>query len=174
MGNPDNRVYADYVVQNEAAAKRLGVQLQMLPVARAAQLDEAFVAMKREKAAAQGAVAGRAVRDRGAVFGQQGELGVAGVDVVREHAARRDQAVAAVGVQVVPGTREQPGHGRDLGQVLVDVRGEPDALAEQLRAGVQHLVRGREREPRRDRVPEPAAVMPAQDQVGAVRQRGLR
>jgi len=52
IGNPDNRVYADYVVQNEAAAKRLGVQLQMLPVARAAQLDEAFVAMKREKAAA--------------------------------------------------------------------------------------------------------------------------
>jgi len=52
IGNPDNRVYADYVVQNEAAAKRLGLRLQMLPVARAEQLDEAFVAMKREKAAA--------------------------------------------------------------------------------------------------------------------------
>ena len=52
IGNPDNLVYADYVVQNEAAAKRLGVRLQMLPVARAEQLDEAFVAMKREKAAA--------------------------------------------------------------------------------------------------------------------------
>jgi putative ABC transport system substrate-binding protein len=52
IGNPDNRVYADYVVQNEAAAKRLGLRLQMLPVARVEQLDEAFVAMKREKAAA--------------------------------------------------------------------------------------------------------------------------
>ena len=50
IANPSNRVYADYVVQNEAAAKRLGLQLQMLPVARAEQLDEAFVAIKREKA----------------------------------------------------------------------------------------------------------------------------
>jgi putative ABC transport system substrate-binding protein len=52
IANPSNRVYADYVVQNEAAAKRLGLQLQMLPVARAEQLDEAFVAIKREKAGA--------------------------------------------------------------------------------------------------------------------------
>jgi putative ABC transport system substrate-binding protein len=50
IGNPSNRVYADYVAQNEAAAKRLGLRLQMLPVARAEQLDEAFVAIKREKA----------------------------------------------------------------------------------------------------------------------------
>src|SRR5207237_10320022 len=94
------------------------------------------VPAQREQAAAQGAVAGRAVGDRGAVFGQQGELGVAGVDVVREHAARGDQPVPAVGVQVVPGPGGEPGPGRDCGQVLVDVRGEPDALAEQLRAGV--------------------------------------
>ena len=52
IGNPSNRVYADYVAQNEAAAKRLGLQLQMLPVARAEQFDEAFVAIKREKAEA--------------------------------------------------------------------------------------------------------------------------
>ena len=50
IANPNNRVYADYVVQNEAAAKRLGLRLQMLPVARAEQLDEAFVAIKRERA----------------------------------------------------------------------------------------------------------------------------
>ena len=50
IANPNNRVYADYVVQNEAAAKRLGLQLQMLPVARAEQFDEAFVAIKKEKA----------------------------------------------------------------------------------------------------------------------------
>ena len=43
IGNPSNQVYADYVAQNEAAAKRLGLRLQMLPVARAEQLDEAFV-----------------------------------------------------------------------------------------------------------------------------------
>jgi putative ABC transport system substrate-binding protein len=52
IGNPDNRVYADYVDQNEAVAKRLGVQLQMLPVARADQLDEAFADIKRQKATA--------------------------------------------------------------------------------------------------------------------------
>jgi len=50
IANPSNRVYADYVVQNEAAAKRLRLRLQMLPVARAEQLDEAFVAIKRERA----------------------------------------------------------------------------------------------------------------------------
>ena len=50
IANPDNRVYADYVVQNEVAAKRLGLRLQMLPVARAEQFDDAFVAIKREKA----------------------------------------------------------------------------------------------------------------------------
>jgi len=50
IGNPSNRLYADYVAQNEAAAKVLGLRLQMLPVARAEQFDEAFVAIKREKA----------------------------------------------------------------------------------------------------------------------------
>jgi putative ABC transport system substrate-binding protein len=52
IANPSNRVYADYVAQNEAAAQRLRLRLQMLPVARAEQLDEAFVAIKREKAEA--------------------------------------------------------------------------------------------------------------------------
>jgi len=50
IANPSNRLYADYVAQNEAAAKRLGLRLQMLPVARAEQLDEAFAAIKRERA----------------------------------------------------------------------------------------------------------------------------
>ena len=52
IANPSNLVYADYVAQNEAAAQRLGLRLQMLPVARAEQLDEAFNAIKREKAGA--------------------------------------------------------------------------------------------------------------------------
>ena len=52
IANPSNRVYADYVAQNEAAAQRLGLRLQMLPVARADQIDEAFAAIKREKAGA--------------------------------------------------------------------------------------------------------------------------
>jgi len=50
IANPSNRVYADYVAQNEAAAQRLGLRLQMLPVDRVEQFDEAFVAIKREKA----------------------------------------------------------------------------------------------------------------------------
>jgi putative ABC transport system substrate-binding protein len=50
IGNPSNRLYADYVAQNEAAAKLLGLRLQMLPVARAEQFDEAFAAIKKEKA----------------------------------------------------------------------------------------------------------------------------
>jgi putative ABC transport system substrate-binding protein len=50
IGNPSNRLYADYVAQNEAAAKLLGLRLQMLPVARAEQFDEAFAAIKKERA----------------------------------------------------------------------------------------------------------------------------
>jgi len=50
IGNPSNRLYGDYVAQNEAAAKLLGLRLQMLPVARAEQFDETFVAIQREKA----------------------------------------------------------------------------------------------------------------------------
>jgi putative ABC transport system substrate-binding protein len=50
IANPDNRVYADYAAQNQEAAKRLGLRLQMLPVGRAEQFDEAFSSMKREKA----------------------------------------------------------------------------------------------------------------------------
>jgi len=50
IANPSNPVYADYVAQNNAAAERLGLRLQMLPVAPAEQLDEAFAAIKREKA----------------------------------------------------------------------------------------------------------------------------
>src|SRR5262245_42403852 len=36
IANSTNIVYADYVAQNEAAARRLGLQLQMFPVASAA------------------------------------------------------------------------------------------------------------------------------------------
>jgi putative ABC transport system substrate-binding protein len=46
IGNPTNIVYADYVAQNEAAARQLGLKLQMIPVARADDLGPAFDAMK--------------------------------------------------------------------------------------------------------------------------------
>ena len=85
------------------------------------------------------------------MLGQQRELGVAGMHVVREDAALGDQTVLAVGVQVMHRAGKQPGHRGDLGDVLVDVRGEPDALAEELRADVEHLVGGGQREPGRDR-----------------------
>ncbi len=49
IANSDNRVYADYVAQNQDAATRLGLRLQMLPVTRAEQFDEAFSSMKGEK-----------------------------------------------------------------------------------------------------------------------------
>lgn len=50
IANPSNRIYADYVAENEAAAARLGLRLLILPVARAEQLDAAFVTIKMEKA----------------------------------------------------------------------------------------------------------------------------
>jgi len=50
IGNPTNVVYADYVAQNEAAARQLGLKLQMIPVARAEELAAAFDAMQRERA----------------------------------------------------------------------------------------------------------------------------
>ena len=46
IGNPTNIVYADYVAQNEAAARQLGQKLQMIPVSRVDQLAPAFEAMK--------------------------------------------------------------------------------------------------------------------------------
>ena len=46
IGNPTNIVYADYVAQNEAAARQLGLKLQMIPVAQVDQLAPAFEAMK--------------------------------------------------------------------------------------------------------------------------------
>ena len=46
IGNPTNIVYADYVAQNEAAARQLGLKLQMIPVARVDELAPAFQAMK--------------------------------------------------------------------------------------------------------------------------------
>jgi len=46
IGNPTNIVYADYVAQNESAARQLGLKLQMIPVAQVDQLAPAFEAMK--------------------------------------------------------------------------------------------------------------------------------
>ena len=46
IGNPTNIVYADYVAQNDAAARQLGIELQMIPVAQVDQLAPAFEAMR--------------------------------------------------------------------------------------------------------------------------------
>ena len=51
IANPTNVGYADYVAANEAAARQLGVRLQMIPVARAEEFAAAFDAMQRERAA---------------------------------------------------------------------------------------------------------------------------
>ena len=52
IANPENPTYADYVAQNEAAAQRLTLRLQLLPVARWEELSAAFAAMKQERASA--------------------------------------------------------------------------------------------------------------------------
>jgi ABC-type uncharacterized transport system substrate-binding protein len=52
IGNPTNVGYADYVAANETAARGLGLQLQMIPVAHADDLHAAFDAMKRERSEA--------------------------------------------------------------------------------------------------------------------------
>jgi putative ABC transport system substrate-binding protein len=52
IANVTNIVYADYVAQNEDAARRLGLQLQMLPVRRAEDFAGAFAAITRKKAGA--------------------------------------------------------------------------------------------------------------------------
>jgi len=50
IANPTSVVYADYVAQNEAAARQLGLTLQMIPVARVDEIAPAFEAMKRQRA----------------------------------------------------------------------------------------------------------------------------
>jgi len=50
IGNPTNVIYADYVAQNETAARQLGLKLQMIPIAQGDELAAAFDAMKRERA----------------------------------------------------------------------------------------------------------------------------
>jgi putative ABC transport system substrate-binding protein len=52
VANPTNVGYADYVAANEAGARQLGLKLQMIPVAQASELANAFEAMRRERAEA--------------------------------------------------------------------------------------------------------------------------
>ena len=51
IANPSNPTYADYAARNEAAAQRLGLALQLIPVSRVDELPAALAAMKRERAA---------------------------------------------------------------------------------------------------------------------------
>jgi len=50
IGNPTNVVYPDYAAENEAAARRLGLKLQMIAVAQRDQLASAFEAMVATRA----------------------------------------------------------------------------------------------------------------------------
>ncbi|MEO7336714.1 MAG: ABC transporter substrate-binding protein [Caldimonas sp.] len=50
IGNPTNVVYADYAAQNEDAARKLGLLLSMIPVARAADLEAAFATIRAARA----------------------------------------------------------------------------------------------------------------------------
>jgi putative ABC transport system substrate-binding protein len=50
IANPTSVVYADYVAQNEAAARQLGLKLQMIPVASTDEIGPAFDVMKRQRA----------------------------------------------------------------------------------------------------------------------------
>jgi putative ABC transport system substrate-binding protein len=52
IANPTNTTYADYVSQNEAAAEKLEIKLQILPVASAEDFPAAFASMKQAKATA--------------------------------------------------------------------------------------------------------------------------
>jgi putative ABC transport system substrate-binding protein len=50
IANRSSVVYPDYVAQNEAAARQLGLKLQMIPVSEATDLAPSFDAMKRQRA----------------------------------------------------------------------------------------------------------------------------
>ena len=50
IANSSSVVYRDYVAQNEAAARQLGLKLQMIPVAEASDLAPAFNAIRRGRA----------------------------------------------------------------------------------------------------------------------------
>jgi putative ABC transport system substrate-binding protein len=52
IANPKNTTYADYISENEAAAEKLGVKLQVLPIASAEELPAAFASIRQAKAAA--------------------------------------------------------------------------------------------------------------------------
>jgi len=45
IANPTNTVYANYIAQNEAAARRLGIKLQSYPAATVVEIGKAFAAM---------------------------------------------------------------------------------------------------------------------------------
>jgi putative ABC transport system substrate-binding protein len=50
IGNSTNLTYAHYAAQNQAAAERLGLQLQMLPLARVDDFGDVFAAMRQMRA----------------------------------------------------------------------------------------------------------------------------
>ena len=96
--------------------------------------------------------------------------------VVREDAATADQAVLGVRGEIVVAALEQLADRGDLGEVLVDVRGEPRALdgIEQRGTGIQQASRAGQREPRDHGVAVAAHAVPALGQLQAVVVRSIR
>ena len=121
---------------------------------------ERQVRAEREHPAAEGRVAGRAVRDRRAAAAEHPQLALGGVHVVREHRPRAEQPVLVVARRVV--AAEQLAHAADLLGVLVEVRGEERAgyVAQQGPGRRQERVGAGEREARGDGVPGAAAAVP--------------
>ncbi|TPX12032.1 uncharacterized protein E0L32_007335 [Thyridium curvatum] len=98
-----------------------------------------------------GAVAARAVRHLGPAALEERRLRVGQVHRVREDRPLAEQARLVVYAGVRRAAGEQPGHERDLGGVLADVRLHGQArLAVQVAQRAQRLGRARRREARRD------------------------
>ncbi len=133
------------------------------------------VAAQGEESAAECGIAGRAMGDPRSGRSKQIQFGLGGMDVVSEDASLGHQTVVVVAAQIVLCAGEQlddPVHFRG---VLVDVRGEPDPIRRlhQFGAGVEHGLRCRQREPRRDRIAQPALAVPAFDELASFGQGDL-
>ena len=96
--------------------------------------------------------------------------------VVREHAARGRPGRAGGrcrGSRATPGNRSATVATSARFSLMCEVN-QTSSPRQQLGAGVQDRVRGRQREPRGDGVPQPAPAVPALDQRAALGQRPAR
>ena len=110
------------------------------------------------------------MRDLRAGVGQQRAVGVVEPDAVRQHRALVQQPGAVVDIEVAARLGEQLGHPGDLGAVLGHMRLHVEAghLGHQPAGHRQLPGRAGRREAHRHRIGQPAALVPAADQVAAV------